>query len=236
MQPFAGEAGGRDVRRPGAPRGRPAARGPRRARAARGCSRSSASASSPARCSSARGARRDAFATGDAITVAAGLAVAGAVAGEIRLGERRTGSSRRTWTAEPLEPVSRARSRGAGTRLATARGCARASGCRSARRGIPLIDRKPHLAALRTALARVRRRERLSAAHRRRAGRDRQVPSRTRAGRPGRGDEATVAVGRCLSYGDGITYRPLAEILQRLPGGDPAAGSPRSSRATSRRT
>ena len=28
-------------------------------------------------------------------------------------------------------------------------------------------------------------------------------------------------VGRCLSYGDGITYRPLAEIVDQLAGGDP---------------
>ena len=33
--------------------------------------------------------------------------------------------------------------------------------------------------------------------------------------------KATVVVGRCLSYGDGITYRPLAEIVNQLAGGDP---------------
>jgi predicted ATPase len=35
------------------------------------------------------------------------------------------------------------------------------------------------------------------------------------------GEEATVVVGRCLSYGEGITYRPLAEIVRQL-GPDPA--------------
>ena len=35
------------------------------------------------------------------------------------------------------------------------------------------------------------------------------------------GDEATVVVGRCLSYGDDVTYRPLAEIVRQLGGGDP---------------
>jgi predicted ATPase/class 3 adenylate cyclase len=34
-------------------------------------------------------------------------------------------------------------------------------------------------------------------------------------------DDATVVVGRCLSYGEGITYRPLAEIVRQL-GPDPA--------------
>jgi DNA-binding SARP family transcriptional activator/class 3 adenylate cyclase/tetratricopeptide (TPR) repeat protein len=35
------------------------------------------------------------------------------------------------------------------------------------------------------------------------------------------GHEATVAVGRCLSYGVGVAYRPLAEIVRRLGGSDP---------------
>jgi DNA-binding SARP family transcriptional activator/class 3 adenylate cyclase/tetratricopeptide (TPR) repeat protein len=35
-------------------------------------------------------------------------------------------------------------------------------------------------------------------------------------------DEATVAVGRCLSYGEGVAYRPLAEIVQRLGESDPS--------------
>ncbi len=35
------------------------------------------------------------------------------------------------------------------------------------------------------------------------------------------GDAATVAVGRCLSYGEGVTYRTLAEIVGQLGGGDP---------------
>jgi predicted ATPase len=34
---------------------------------------------------------------------------------------------------------------------------------------------------------------------------------------------ATVAVGRCLSYGEAITYHALAEILQELVGADPDA-------------
>jgi tetratricopeptide (TPR) repeat protein len=35
------------------------------------------------------------------------------------------------------------------------------------------------------------------------------------------GDEARVVVGRCLSYGEGITYWPLAEIVRQIAGADP---------------
>jgi class 3 adenylate cyclase/tetratricopeptide (TPR) repeat protein len=34
-------------------------------------------------------------------------------------------------------------------------------------------------------------------------------------------DSATVVSGRCLSYGDGITFWPLAEIVRELTGNDP---------------
>ncbi len=35
------------------------------------------------------------------------------------------------------------------------------------------------------------------------------------------GEGATVVVGRCPSYGEGVTYRPLAEIVGQLGGSDP---------------
>ena len=35
-------------------------------------------------------------------------------------------------------------------------------------------------------------------------------------------DEATVAVGRCLSYGEDVTYRPLVDIVRQLCGVDPS--------------
>jgi class 3 adenylate cyclase/tetratricopeptide (TPR) repeat protein len=38
------------------------------------------------------------------------------------------------------------------------------------------------------------------------------------------GDEPRVVVGRCLSYGDGITYWPLSEIVRQIAGADPRAG------------
>ena len=38
------------------------------------------------------------------------------------------------------------------------------------------------------------------------------------------GDDATIAIGRCLSYGEDVAYRPLAEIVRQLGGEEPAAG------------
>ncbi len=40
----------------------------------------------------------------------------------------------------------------------------------------------------------------------------------------GVGDEATIMRGRCLPYGEGITYWPLAEALRGRYGNDPLAG------------
>jgi predicted ATPase len=36
--------------------------------------------------------------------------------------------------------------------------------------------------------------------------------------------EATVALGRCLPYGEGITFRPVTEILRQVAGTDPQEG------------
>ena len=38
------------------------------------------------------------------------------------------------------------------------------------------------------------------------------------------GDDATIAIGRCLSYGEDVAYRPLAEIVRQVGGEQPAAG------------
>ena len=54
-------------------------------------------------------------------------------------------------------------------------------------------------------------------------GRDRQVAARAGAV-AAVGDDATVVVGRCPSYGEGVTYRPLAEIVGQLGGSDPRPG------------
>ncbi len=38
------------------------------------------------------------------------------------------------------------------------------------------------------------------------------------------GHDSRVVVGRCLPYGEGITYWPLSEIVHQVAGGDPRAG------------
>jgi tetratricopeptide (TPR) repeat protein len=38
------------------------------------------------------------------------------------------------------------------------------------------------------------------------------------------GDDSRAVVGRCLSYGEGITYWPLNEIVRQIAGADPRAG------------
>ncbi|MFJ6135223.1 AAA family ATPase [Kitasatospora sp. NPDC092286] len=86
----------------------------------------------------------------------------------------------------------------------------------------PFIGRADELEELEHSFRRVRRR--------------RQVCLATVIGAPGIGKsrlvreflatlpdgEVTVLSGRCSSYGRGITYRPLAEMLGSLPGGWPA--------------
>jgi predicted ATPase/DNA-binding SARP family transcriptional activator len=167
------------------------------------------------------GTRRETFATGDAIAVAAGLEDA-APPGTIHLGERAHRLVAQNVDAEPLGPVA-VRGREAEVRPWRLESLRTGERLPLGSAGIPLIDRKPQLAALHNALARV--------------GQEHACRLLTVVGPAGIGksrlarelidqvaDDATVAVGRCLSYGDGITYRPLAEILRRLPGGDPATG------------
>ena len=81
----------------------------------------------------------------------------------------------------------------------------------------PLVDRKHELGELRKALADARA--------------DPGCRAMTLVGPAGIGKsrlaselraeataDATVAVGRCLSYGEDATYRPLAEIVQQICG------------------
>ena len=49
---------------------------------------------------------------------------------------------------------------------------------------------------------------------------------RPRAGRRRASEAATIAVGRCLSYGEAITYQPLIEIVRQLVGDDPGRRHP----------
>jgi DNA-binding SARP family transcriptional activator len=167
------------------------------------------------------GVRGDTFVTGVAINVAAGLEDA-AMPGEIRLGERANRLLASNIDAEPLDPVAL---RGQEAPVPAWRLERLRTGDRLSlgSAGIPLIDRKPQVAALKASLARVRDEgvcELLTVIGPAGIGKSRLARELVEQV----ADSTTVAVGRCLSYGEGITYRPLAEILHRLPGGDPAAG------------
>jgi DNA-binding SARP family transcriptional activator len=163
------------------------------------------------------GARGETVAMGDLVNVAAKLEEA-AGDGEIVLGEAAHRLVARHVHVEPLEPlVLRGREAGVPAfRLVELR----AEGGPAAS---PFIGRERERDALRELLAA--------------AVRDRTCRQVTVDGPAGIGKsrlayelfrevsgEANVAVGRCLSYGDGITFRPLADIVHQLTGGDPEPG------------
>ncbi len=161
------------------------------------------------------GARRDTLARGDALNVAAGLGEA-AADGEILLGERTFRLVAAEVRGEPLEPLA-IRGRRAKVEAWRLLGLKAAEPLPPA---APLIARERELRELHESLARARD--------------ERSCRLVTVVGPPGIGksrlarelvaecrDDATAAVGRCLAYGDGITYQPLAEMIRRLAGGDP---------------
>jgi predicted ATPase/DNA-binding SARP family transcriptional activator len=163
------------------------------------------------------GSRRETFASGDALNVAAGLARA-AADGEILLGEQTRRLVGDAVVSEALEPVA---VEGRSSPVAASR----------------LLELRPELALLRPPTTPFVDRERELpelAQEFRRAASDRACRLCTVLGAPGIGKSrivrellealsgaATIAVGRCLSYGEGITYRPLVEIVRGLCGGEP---------------
>ena len=164
------------------------------------------------------GARRDPFATGDAINVAARLQEA-AAAGEILLGDLTRRLAETLVRAEPLEPLAVA---GHGAMVPAWRLLGLRPEAVSHRRisATPFIGRAQELERLRSGLAET--------IH---AGTCHLV---TVLGAPGIGKsrlagelvaataaEATALVGRCPPYGEGNSFSPLAEIVRRLAGEDP---------------
>jgi class 3 adenylate cyclase/tetratricopeptide (TPR) repeat protein len=162
-----------------------------------------------------------AFATGDAVNVAARLEQA-AESGEILIGpltHRLVRVGVRAEATEPLELKGKAQSTEAWRLLEVLP----AAPSFTRRIDAPFVGREEELnrlhAAYRSAIA---------------TGACRLV---TVTGAPGIGksrlvrelitaigDEARVVVGRCLSYGEGITYWPLAEIVRQVAGTDPRTG------------
>ena len=181
-------------------------------------------------------ATRQRLVTGEAVGIAARLEQA-AAAGEIVVGEL---------AARLIDHAARARAaRRASRSRASASRCAR-TGCSSSRRSAPafertldapLVGRKRELAALRRASERASRRRGVAA-------------STWSSGPPGVGKSRLAAeldgpdeerdallAGRCLSYGEGITYWPLREVARQAAPGERGArrGRSRRSRPTRRR-
>jgi len=163
------------------------------------------------------GARRSPFAAGDAFNVAARLE-GSAPGGEILLGENIYPLVREFVRAEPLEPLA-LKGRAAKVQpwrllgLHTEPGPRRSSGS-------PFVNRARELAELREAFAQVRDEQTCKAVTvigPAGIGKSRVVEELVAEV----GDAATVAVGRCLSYGESVTYRTLAEIVGQLGGDDP---------------
>jgi len=157
------------------------------------------------------------LATGDAVNVAARLEQA-AQPGEILLGPETEALVRDAVVAEPTEPLVLKGKSGplAAFRLASV---TRTAQGRSRPAGVPMVGRGPELERLRAAMAQ--------------ATTDRSCQLFTVLGAAGVGksrlayefldglDGVTVVRGTCLSYGEGITYWPVVEILKQLLGEQP---------------
>jgi class 3 adenylate cyclase/tetratricopeptide (TPR) repeat protein len=162
------------------------------------------------------GSGRGAFATGDPVNVAARLEQV-ADAREILLGERTYRLVEAHVRAEPLEPLE---VKGRSAKVRAWRLLELASEQEPLGPSTPFVGRERELDQLRAALA---------------ASRDDRVcrlctivgPAGIGKTRLARellaevGDSATVAVGRCLSYGEAITYHALVEIVKELAGEEP---------------
>ena len=155
------------------------------------------------------GARRSRFAAGSAFAVAARLEDAAPGRDPARPRRARAGRSRRAGRAD-----------------STAHGgCVRAERrCRPAATRSPFVGRERELGELRGGVRRGARRASVPRGDRDRARRDRQVAARARAS-PRCGSTRPSLVGGCPSYGEGVTYRPLAEIVDRLGGARAASPS-----------
>jgi class 3 adenylate cyclase len=163
------------------------------------------------------GSRREMFATGDCVNVAARLEQQ-ASEGEILLGERTFRLVEELVEAEPLEPFA-VKGRKALVSAWRLLELAPAQPL-SHRHEVPFVGREQQLAGLRGAFVQARDERACvlcTVAGPAGMGKSRLAEEFVRE----LGDSATVAVGRCLSYGEAITYHALAEILQALVGDDP---------------
>jgi class 3 adenylate cyclase/predicted ATPase len=152
------------------------------------------------------------LATGDAVNVAARLEQA-AQPGEVLIGAETLALARDAVDVEALEPLAL---KGKSELLEAFRLLAVREGEGTARRqDAPMVGRETELRRLRDAFDQ--------------AGHDRSCQLFTILGAAGVGksrlvaeflaalDTATVVRGRCLPYGEGITYWPVVEVVKQLP-------------------
>jgi class 3 adenylate cyclase len=162
-----------------------------------------------------------AFATGDAVNVAARLEQA-AEPGEILIGPLTHELVRAAVRAEAIDPLE-LKGKAQATKAWRLAEVLPDIPAFTRRIEAPFIGRERELLALREAYARTR------------DGALCELVTVT--GAPGIGKsrlvrelvmdatgEARTLVGRCLPYGDGITYWPLAEVVRQLVGSDPRSG------------
>jgi DNA-binding SARP family transcriptional activator len=163
------------------------------------------------------GTRRSHFAAGDAFNVASRLEGI-APEGEILLGENIYPLVQDAVRVEPLPPVAL---RGRTAKVQAWRLLGLVEDQMWLRQsGSPFVGRERELEGLRAAFARVRGERGCHAVTVvGPAGIGKSRLARELAAEVG--EDATVVVGRCPAYGEGVTYRPLAEIVGQLGGSNP---------------
>ncbi len=158
--------------------------------------------------------------TGDAVNVAARLEQA-AQPGEVLIGEPTYRLVRDAVEAEPVEPLA---AKGKTEPLAAYRLLAVREGADSFARRLdaPLVGRARELRLLREALGRAieeRSSHLFTLLGTAGVGKSRLAQELV----DGVGDGATILTGRCLPYGEGITYWPLIEMFRTLGAGTDVA-------------
>jgi class 3 adenylate cyclase/tetratricopeptide (TPR) repeat protein len=148
------------------------------------------------------------LATGDAVNVAARLEQA-AQPGEVLIGEPTLALVREAAAVEPIEPLELKGK----AKLVPAYRLVGVHDAPARRHGAPFVGRQPELAMLLDAWRRVQVEERcelVTIIGDAGVGKSRLVAEALA------GLEGTVVRGRCLPYGEGITYSPVVEVLKQL--------------------